>query len=127
MSLNWQWNSKCGELTFSVTPNGDKNEEREYTVSLYQGNAFLIFITEYKDETTGKDMYSLWNFWADKEHMKRCLGLVKGYENLFSDDGCRFVKLRLDKSRNHYWKDIVTAVAQAFDEIQIELYKEEEK
>lgn len=123
MSLNWRWDSKCGELTFSQNYKGE--EYREFTVNLYQGNALLIMLNEWKEN--GEDWHSLWGFWADKEHMKRCLGLARGkeYENLYNDDGCRFLKIRLNKKKNCYWKDIVTALATAFDDITIELYSEE--
>lgn len=126
MALNWYWKDKCGELTFSQNYKGE--EYKEFTVDLYQGNAYLIAINTYKDPRTGNDMYNLWTFWADKEHMKRCLGTAKGkeYSNLYNDDGCRFIKIRLNKAKNHYWKQIITELATAFDDLTIELYSEKE-
>lgn len=129
MALRWDWNNKCGELTFSQNYKGE--EYREFTVNLYQGNAVLIMLYEYKDKETGEDLYSMWNFFVDTDHMKICLGLKKDSdgkkENLFNDDRCRFLKVRLNKAKNSYWKEIVTALATAFDDLTIELYSEKEE
>ena len=117
MSLNWNWDQKVGEAVI-------RQGEKEYTLNLYQGNAFLIFISEYQDEN-GSDVYSLYSFFADREHMKNCLGLNKkdGHsENIFGD---ALKKVRINKSRYSYTKELVQALAQAFDEISIELYTED--
>ena len=37
MALNWNWKEKCGEAVI-------QQGEKEWTISLYQGNAFLIVI-----------------------------------------------------------------------------------
>ena len=126
MAYTWDWKEKCGEITFSQMYRGE--EYREFTVNLYQGNGLMIMLYEWKDKETGDDMYNVWNLFTDKEHMQRCLGIKKGYkcENLFNDDHCRFLKLRLNKAKNRYWKDIVTAFATAFDDLTIELYSEAE-
>ena len=88
MSLNWRWDERCGEAV--IQQNG-----KDWTVSLYQGNAFLIFLYEYQED--GQNMYQLYNFWADKQHMKNCLGLNQKTQ----------------------------ALVQAFDDLTIELYSEE--
>ena len=127
MSLNWLWKDKCGEATLvqSIKDRGDK----EFTLNLYEGNAFLIFIDEYEQD--GRNMYSLWTFWADKIHMKRCLGLDKKWEtygkNMYEEGYQRITKIRLNKAKCSHYKDIVTAMAQAFDQIEIEVYTEEDK
>lgn len=127
MALNWLWSEKCGELTFSQNYKGE--EYKEFTVDLYQGNALLIMIYPYKEN--GEDWYSMWGWFLDKGHMKRCLGLEKSSdgtkENLYNRDGCRFLKIRLNKAKNRYWKDIVTSLAMAFDDLTIELYSEKEE
>ena len=123
MALNWLWNEKCGEATFSDTYNGDN---REYTVNLYIGNAYLIFINEYTED--GVDKYSLSDFWLDKSHMKNCLGLNKkeGYtENILNKEYRKLVKIRLNKKKCKHFKDIITALVQAFDDITVEIYSEE--
>lgn len=118
MSLNWNWNEKCGEAVI-------QQGEKEFTVNLYNGNAFLIFIYQYEED--GQDMYQLYTFWADKQHMKNCLGLNKkeGYGGNMFDEGCdRLRKIRINKSKFPYTKDLMQALAQAFDDLTIELYSE---
>lgn len=117
MSLNWSWDKKVGEATIRQ---GDK----EYTLNLYQGNAFLIFISEYQDEN-GTDVYQVYTFFADRQHMLNCLGLNKkeGHdENIF---GSELKKVRINKALYTHTKELVLALTQAFDEISIELYTED--
>lgn len=114
MSLNWQWNQKCGTATFY-----DKLAEKEFTVNLYEGNAYLIFLNEW-----GDGRYSLYSFWADKQHMNNCLGLSKGYKDNIMNDYQVLTKIRLNKTHCHYIKEITTALVKAFDEISIEIFKE---
>lgn len=125
MALHWQWSDKCGEITMlQQLPN---EESKSYTIDLYEGNAYLIMIHEFTDES-GDDRYELFGFFNDKEHMKNCLGLnpKKGYsENIYNTEFNRFTKLRLDKTKHRRAKEIITAFAAAFDEISIELYSEE--
>ena len=125
MSLNWKWDEKCGEATFTDTYAGDN---RTYTVNLYEGNAYLIFINEYTED--GVDKYSLSTFWADKEHMKNCLGLNKkgGYtENIHNKEYCRLVKIKLNKKKCRHVKETIAALVQAFDNLEIEIYTEEDE
>lgn len=124
MALNWLWENKCGEATFRTELN-DKVEE--YTVSLYEGNAFLIFVYEY--EENGQNLYTVQEFFVDKAHMNRCLGIDKkdeesyGY-NMFSSGYRKLTKIRLNKEKSRNYKEIVKAFIQAFDEITVEIYKE---
>lgn len=123
MSLNWKWDEKCGEAIFRQSIG---NETKDFTKTLYEGNALLIFLSEWNED--GVDKYSLYSFWADKEHMKNCLGLNKkrGYtENIFDDGLAKLVKIRLNKKKCRNVKDIVTALVQAFDNIEIEIFSEE--
>ena len=124
MALNWNWDEKCGEITVRQQ-NKDGNEE-EYNVSLYRGNAFLIMLYEYVGDD-GTDMYNLFGFFADKEHAKNCLGLnpKKGYdENIYNRENGRFTKVRLNKSKYDYTKELVEMLVKAFDNITIEIYSE---
>lgn len=114
MSLNWSFKAKVGE---AVIQQGD----REYSLNLYQGNAFLIFLSEWEEDGVGK--YQLWSFFADKAHAKNCLGLSKGYDGIFDDT--KIVKIRLNKKKYSYIKDLVEMLIKAFDEIQIEIYSED--
>ena len=134
MALQWLWANKCGEATFrrrvakgDPTKDGEY-EYKEYTVSLYEGNAELIFIYEYEQD--GEQMYNLTDFFADKEHMKRCLGIDKRYKdtygkNRYEREYDRLVKIRFNKAKSHNYKEIITAFVQAFKEIEIEVYTEE--
>lgn len=82
----------------------------------------------YEYTENGTDKYSLYSFWADKEHMKNCLGLNKkdGYgNNMYTEGYDRLLKIRLNKAKNCYTKDIVAALVQAFDSIDVEIYTEE--
>ena len=124
MALHWSWNEKCGEGTFVQTI---QEKEREFTVSFYEGNAFLIMLNEFKDDD-GTDVYTMYNFFADKDHAKRCLGLAKNSDgekwNILSAHGTTWKKIRLNKAKSHNWKQLVTMFAQAFDNITIEIYTE---
>lgn len=119
MALNWNWSEKCGELT--IVQQFAENE-KEFTISLYQGNAYLIMLHEFEDG--GKEFYDLYGFFNDKEHMRRCFGLGKKSENLHNIyDGWK--KIRINKAKYRYTKELVTAITEAFDNISIELYTEE--
>ena len=85
-------------------------------------------LSEFKGKD-GEDLWNMYNFWADRDHMKRCLGLVKGYEtygeNSYEGEWLkiRLNKKKIDKTR---LKDIVGALAQAFDNLTIEVYTDVE-
>ena len=118
MSLNWNWSEKCGEAVF-------EQRDKEFTVNLYQGNAYLIFIYEYEED--GNNMYNLFTFWADKGHAKRCLGLEKDYQgvkyNLYTDTD-KLKKIRLNKKKCNRFAELVGLLAKAFDNLVIEIYSE---
>lgn len=122
MALNWHWDEKCGEITLLQQFAGE--EATEYTINLYQGNAYLIMIHEFSDEG-GTERYELFSFFNDKQHMKNCLGLnPKGgfTSNCFKNDCQRITRLRLNKAKHRHANDIVAAFATAFDDITIEVY-----
>ena len=73
MALVWNWKDKCGEMC--VVQSHLDEEDQMFTVDLYQGNAYLIMIHEFKE--AGKDKYSVFSFFVDKAHMRTCLGLDK--------------------------------------------------
>ena len=129
MSLNWNWNEKVGEIIFTQKIDG---VEKNYTSNLYNGNACLIMVYEYTDPESKVDRYSLTGFFADKVHMKRCLGIDKRYKqtlgkNMYGNrDSYEYVtKIRLNKAKCREVKDIVMAFYEAFDDITIEIYTEE--
>lgn len=118
MALQWDWDEKIGEVTVEETFNG---ETRQITEKLYEGNAFLIFINEWEENE--KRMYSLCNFFLDKIHAKNCLGLVAGKRNIFTGY-MTITKLRINKKKSRNFKEIVNMFAQAFNNIDIEVYSE---
>lgn len=124
MALTWQWNEKCGEAIIRQEFGG---KVTEFTKTLYEGNAFLIFLSEWKE--ADKNMYSLYTFFADETHAKTCLGLNKKSDcsNIFTDGIGTLTKIRINKKKCRNWKKVVTLFAQAFDNIDIEIFSEEEK
>ena len=123
MALVWNWKDKCGEMC--VIQSHPDEEDQMFTVDLYQGNAYLIMIHEYKE--ADKDKYSVFSFFADKAHMRTCLGLdKKGKEhgNIFYTPYQRVTKLRLNKAKYKYSKEVVSAFSEAFSDIVIELFSE---
>lgn len=116
MALNWNWSEKCGELTIVNYTGG------EQTISLYQGNAYLIMINEFKNEE-GEEFYNVYGFFNGKEHMLRCLGQSLHYDSDNIYEGA-WKKIRLNKAKFRHTKEFVKAIAGAFDNIAIELYTE---
>ena len=64
MALNWNWNEKIGELLI-------RQGEKEFTMSIYKGNALAIFLHEYTNEG-GQEVYTMYNFFCDKTHFTNC-------------------------------------------------------
>ena len=117
MAVNWRWDEKIGTIDIF-------NYDKVVTYQLYQGNCFLIMLYEYEED--GKDMWSMHNFFVDKEHAKNCFGISKGYDdNLFNHDRYKIKKIRLNKGKYRYTKDLVDMLIKAFDDVAIEIYNEE--
>lgn len=87
MALRWNWDNKIGEL---LIRQGDK----DFTINVYQGNALAIFLHEYVNDE-GKEVYSMYNFFCDKEHFRNC---AKDYN--YAEE---WVKLTLWKVPNDMW------------------------
>ena len=123
MALHWEWKDKCGEATLVQPREGE--EDRVFTLSLYNGNAYLIMLHEREED--GKDVWSMFSFWADKDHMKNMLGLDKkgGYtENYYDSPFQKITKIRLNKAKCRYLKEIIQALVQAFDDLTIEIFND---
>lgn len=116
MALNWRWEEKIGEALFDYN-------DKQVIVNLYQGNAYLIFINEYNEN--GKDMYSMFSFWVDESHMKNCLGLNKGTDNIYTDESCKLREIWFDKNYR-YLNKVVPALVKAFDNIDIHIWSRKE-
>jgi hypothetical protein len=115
MALNWDWKKRIGTATIF-------NYDKEVEYSLYQGNAFLIMLYEYKED--GEDMWQMHNFLVDKEHAKNCFGLSKGYtDNIFNTDKYQLRKIEIDGGKYRYTKELVDMLLKAFDNIEIKITK----
>lgn len=126
MALTWEWNNSCGT---AVIEQRIHDETREYNMTLYEGNAYLIMLHEYTEND--KDMYELFSFWLDKAHMERMLGISNRGKrvntNTLDQPYNRLKSIRLDKSRCRNVTEIAKAIIQAFDNIEIEIYTSERK
>ena len=123
MAIRWEWKDKIGEAIIERTFDG---ESKEHTVSLYQGNCYLIFINEWTED--GVDKYSLYTFFADKKHMEVCLGIERNrdgdYDNMFDNGIDTLKKVKLSRKCRDL-SDIVITFLKAFKDIDIEVYNEE--
>lgn len=123
MSVNWTWKEKKGVMYFkqSHPATGDF----KFKVNIYKANCLGALIYDYKDEETKKAMYKFMGFWNDFEHLKNCLGLKKGYDNIYIEKGFQSVlKVKL----NVFYKDCIK-IAECFAKagIKVELYYKEVK
>ena len=115
--LIWSFDKKIGTVDIF-------NYDEVRTYQLYQGNAFLIILWEYTDDD-GKEKYSVHGFFADKDHAKNCLGLSKDYtENTYNTNYEQIRKIRINKAKYKYTKELVDMLVKAFDNIEIEIYSE---
>ena len=64
MALRWDWDECFGELEIE--------EQGDYKIRIYQGNALAIFLNEWKNKN-GVEQWSMYNFFADKHHFKNCV------------------------------------------------------
>ena len=110
MALQWDFRERSGTLT--MTQNGT-----EFDINFYEGNAMMIALYEFEED--GQSKYNLQWFFLDETHAKRCLGLVKGTENMFGDEPITQMTIYRDHCRN--WSKIINLFVKAFPHIQITL------
>ena len=60
MAIQWQWENKIGELDI-------QQGNKKFTMSVYTGNATIIFLYE------TKDTWQMYTFFADKHHLMNCI------------------------------------------------------
>ena len=118
MALYWDWDKKIGTIDIF-------NYDEVRTYQLYQGNAFLIMLYEFEED--GREKYTMHSFFVDKDHAKRMLGLTKDAEegNIFNTKYEQIRKIRLNKAKYKYTQALVDMLLKAFDNIEIEIYKED--
>ena len=122
--LTWDWSKKCGELT--ATQKREDGTEKDFVLSMYEGNAFLIVLHEFVDDE-GTERADLWSFWADEAHAKNCLGLNKkgGFtENIYCKPWEWVSAVRINKKMHTRYEKLVSLLVRAFDNIKIEVYAE---
>lgn len=107
MSLNWEWKDKMGNCTYA---NGA-------VANLYGGNALVIAVCEYEDNT-----YQLAWFASDESHMKNMLGLTKDYENVFAGFGICKMRLNINHPKT---AKLAQLIVKSKTKITLELYEEE--
>ena len=118
MALQWQWDKKCGEAIFH-----NIIADKTFSVNLYEGNAFLIFINEFKEND--ENMWRMYSFFVDEAHAKNCLGLTKENSNIFNTGIVRLEKIRINKKVYSKTSKLVNLLVKAFDAIEIEIYSED--
>lgn len=123
MALNWSWDGKVGEAT--VQRMFGREDFKDTTVVLYEGNALLIMLDEWEED--GAEKWNMYSFFVDEQHAKNMLGLNKKDPecyNVFSQPHQLLKKVRINKAKSHNWKKLVKLFSEAFDAITIELYSE---
>ena len=103
MALHWQWEEKCGTVCMA---DGKR-------FPWYEGNGLMIVLNEWDEN--GETYWSMNWFFADKEHAKNCLGLTKGYKNIFADNPITEVTIKPKYCRN--WKALADMLLKAFPDI----------
>ena len=105
MALRWDFNHKGGTI----------KQERGGIHNWYEGNGLMIALNEWKEGES--ELYSMYFFFADKDHAKNCLGLSKGHSNIFEDDP--ITEITISRSECYQWKVIIDLFTKAFPEITI--------
>lgn len=116
MAYNWEWAHKMGEIFYD-----------KWHCNLYEGNGYMIAIDEWiatednpsADVKKGDNCYRVCWFFCDKDHMKRCLGLVKGSYDMFEGN---VDKLIIYKDECNHLKDIVDMFTKTQPNIVIEIH-----
>ena len=117
MALQWSFKERIGTWKIFHKNIG------WVTYNLYKGNAFKIMLYEY--EKDGEQYYDLFDFWADKQHMKNCLGQASGYDFIYEDWDINKITLYRDKIEKKWFNDFSHAVFSAFKNISIRLVDKE--
>ena len=113
MAIRWDFKEKCGEV---VDHDGNVH-------NWYEGNALMIITNEWKTDD-GRELYSMWGFFVDREHLKNCCGINKGCENMF--EGEEWQELSIDTKYCHYWKDIIPALLKVMPHCKITITRSDD-
>ena len=99
MALNWEWKNKIG--TAKLVQEQDDGTFRRFKIDLYRCNGLFVACYHYKQD--GRKVYDLVNFACDKEHFKRCLGLSKGYDNIYRNAYSYYTAWKLNAYYSETW------------------------
>lgn len=125
MSVNWNWKDKVGELVFVRELNGERIEGSQ---SIYLANCLFCTLQEFTDDE-GNEKYNFCDFYLDKSHLKKCLGLMKNNDGNKVDVYKEMLGWELELVRitrlTKETKDIIECFANAGYKIEIELKKGE--
>lgn len=94
--LTVDYTAKMGEITVRT-----HQSEGEQTLGIYHCNGLAAIVTDPYTDSKGQTVRTLWAALFDSAHLNRCLGLVKGYDNIFEDD---IVAIKL----NTYYPEAIT-------------------
>ena len=114
MALNWSFKEKAGTVT-------EIRDGKEVTFNFYEGNALMIVTHEY--ERDGEGYYDMQWFFVGEDHAKNCLGLTKGQDNMFGQDG--IARLTIYRAHCRQWKKLIDLFTRAFPKIAIEIVASE--
>ena len=121
MALYWNWQKDFGELIYKAPKGKKRFKER-----LYKGNCLAV-IAQYEEPGPTNDLkepgYVCYGaFWADIEHLRRCLGLKGKGQNIYHN----LTKIRLN---TYYLDKEMESIAMAFAKakVTVELYYKEPK
>lgn len=76
MSVSWLWKDKMGSVQW--TEHG-----ATCTVDIYDGNCLCVFIHRYI--CGDRKMYDFYGFINNLDHLKNCIGITKGQDNMYRD------------------------------------------
>lgn len=110
MALNWSFKEKAGTVT-------EIRDGNEVTFNFYEGNALMIVTHEYEQD--GEQYYNMQWFFIGEDHAKNCLGLSKGHDNMFGENG--IARLTIYRAHCRQWKKIIDLFTRAFPNIMIEV------
>lgn len=125
MAVNWSWKHKLGEIYVEQTHN---NKVVKFKVNLYEANCLFASVYEFKEKENNQvvNKYQFYGFYSDLDHLKRCVGAVGKYDNLYDGKhSCdKWVKIRL----NAYYKEVYKiATVLAKSKFKVEIYYQEPK
>lgn len=108
MALNWNWEDKIGHCVY-VNAKGE-----EYRTNIYLCNGLMVECYHY--EENGKELYNVYNFWINKEHAQRCLGISGDHKGNNLHDCTKWVFTRnIEDFSGDYKKDYKTILKLLID------------